>query len=427
MAIASATDDRITVVTKDKGQKGDTGTAGLDGQGFNGVRQSLLDAPLCRLFMPNKLVDTLAGSLTATRATTATYVDRYGVVKTAAIDEMREESEGWLIEGASTNLLTYSEQLDNAAWVKSNTTITANAETSPDGTATADELNTTVASIFNIRQTVTAQNAQAYTASFYAKAGNKEGCIVRFSSTAAPTGPSAAINITNAEVTLNSGLADVKVKPLANGWVRVEASIVTDAAGDLNLTISVADGVTNATTGVIFLWGAQLEALPFASSYIPTTTAAATRAADEVSFSYENNYNFSSFTIASNINMELSGYVLDMNSPTNRVGILVNSASGFNTFIATPVGVSANLVAGTITGANQNNFVSMVYDGATLQNYINGSSGGSASGDPNTLGYEIVIGKRYTGTQRMFGHLRDFRIYDFAINADEAAYLAGVK
>jgi hypothetical protein len=41
---------------------------------------------------------------------------------------------------ARYNLLTYSEQFDNAGWSKSNTTITANATTAPDGTTTADKI-----------------------------------------------------------------------------------------------------------------------------------------------------------------------------------------------------------------------------------------------------------------------------------------------
>jgi len=36
------------------------------------------------------------------------------------------------------NLLTYSEQFDNAAWTKLQSSVTANSATAPDGTTTAD-------------------------------------------------------------------------------------------------------------------------------------------------------------------------------------------------------------------------------------------------------------------------------------------------
>jgi hypothetical protein len=41
----------------------------------------------------------------------------------------------------ANNLLTKTQQFDNAAWTKSNTQVTANASTAPDGTTTADDLN----------------------------------------------------------------------------------------------------------------------------------------------------------------------------------------------------------------------------------------------------------------------------------------------
>jgi hypothetical protein len=41
------------------------------------------------------------------------------------------------------NLLTFSEQFDNAAWTKSSVTVSANSDTAPDGTTTADTLAAT--------------------------------------------------------------------------------------------------------------------------------------------------------------------------------------------------------------------------------------------------------------------------------------------
>ncbi|HGP0311685.1 TPA: hypothetical protein ACLE2D_002416 [Citrobacter freundii] len=47
-------------------------------------------------------------SMTFTRSTIATYIDKSGVLKTAAVNEPRFESEGLLIEGQSTNMALYS-------------------------------------------------------------------------------------------------------------------------------------------------------------------------------------------------------------------------------------------------------------------------------------------------------------------------------
>ena len=85
------------------------------------------------------------------RASTGTYFDSSGVLQTAPANQPRLNhsfvGSAWtqpavLIEPESTNILTYSEQIDNAAWSKialgTRTGVTANAATAPDGNTTAD-------------------------------------------------------------------------------------------------------------------------------------------------------------------------------------------------------------------------------------------------------------------------------------------------
>ena len=49
-------------------------------------------------------------SMTFSRSTTGTYIDKAGVMQTAEIDEPRFLKQGLLIEAGATNLYTYSEQ-----------------------------------------------------------------------------------------------------------------------------------------------------------------------------------------------------------------------------------------------------------------------------------------------------------------------------
>ena len=72
---------------------------------------------------------------------------------------------------------------------------------------------------------------------------------------------------------------------IGNNWYRCSGTITVNTGATTGIIISMADGAgatTYAGNGFdgIFIWGAQLEALPFSTSYIPTTSAQVTRAQD---------------------------------------------------------------------------------------------------------------------------------------------------
>ena len=89
----------------------------------------------------------LDSRVTFARSTTGTFVGSDGLIQTAAINTPRFDYDpvtlackGLLIEEQRVNLLTYSDDFSNAAWTKTNATVTANAVAAPDGTTTADTL-----------------------------------------------------------------------------------------------------------------------------------------------------------------------------------------------------------------------------------------------------------------------------------------------
>jgi len=146
---------------------------------------ALGNEPVRHSVRPSLLLDftntkTLDPRITFTRGSTATYFDNKGVMQSAASGVSRfdhnpstGESLGLLIEEQRTNLLTYSEQFDNAAWAsKLNTTVSANAIIAPDGTLTGDKLVANSGSSTKyIDRTVTVAASTTHAFSVYMKAG----------------------------------------------------------------------------------------------------------------------------------------------------------------------------------------------------------------------------------------------------------------
>jgi hypothetical protein len=191
---------------------------------------------------------------------------------------------GLLIEEQRTNLLTYSEQFDNAVWTKTRSSITADATTSPDGTVDADKLveDTTASSTHVVFQSVVFPASGTVTATIYAKAAERNFVLL-----SRGTLNSCGVNLTTGQIVGVSGTnTTATTQNVGNGWWRV--SLVFPSP-NITTTINIypsLDGVftnrdyTGDGVSGIYIWGAQLEAGAFPTSYIQTVASQVTRSAD---------------------------------------------------------------------------------------------------------------------------------------------------
>jgi hypothetical protein len=222
--------------------------------------------------------------ITFSRGTGATRVNASGFIEVVGnttprfdYDPVTLAPRGLLIEEARTNLATYSEDFTNAVWSKVDATVTANVTASPDGTTTADLLvpNTSTGQHRIDRNTTIP--ATVHTWSCFAKAAGYGFVWLRIGSAGA------AFDLATGVATTPSGGATVTSQSFGNGWWRFSVS-VTAAGNDIvriNVlpSTSTADFAGNGTSG-IYLYGAQLEAGAFATSYIPTVASTVSRSAD---------------------------------------------------------------------------------------------------------------------------------------------------
>jgi hypothetical protein len=191
---------------------------------------------------------------------------------------------GLLVEEARTNLALRSAEFTNASWTKSNATVTANVTNAPDGTATALKLAEDAATGFHgINQLATLVSGTAYTQTFFVKAAERNWIALTEGNNVTAT---AYFNLATGAIGTVSGTGSpsATIVPFGNGWYRVSLTFTPIAnAGNIQIRTATADGTANyaGTVGSgVYVWGAQLEAGAFATSYIPTIASTVTRSAD---------------------------------------------------------------------------------------------------------------------------------------------------
>lgn len=245
------------------------------------------------------------GDLTWTRTSTAIRTNSSSLLESMAtgvprLSYMYGSCPAVLLEPQRTNLGLYSQQLDDASWGKVNSSVTANSTTSPDGTTNADTLTGDGTNNQHYIAGTTSGNITSgttYTYSIYAKKNTNNFIQLWISN--AFGGMFANFDLNNGVVgTLGIGSGGSNptssIQSVGNGWYRCSMTFVPTSTGIVGLLCIIttsasaprAEGNTLSTS--VYLYGAQLEAGAYPTTYIPTTSATATRVAD--SFSRNNIY-----------------------------------------------------------------------------------------------------------------------------------------
>ncbi len=185
-----------------------------------------------------------------------------------------------LLEPQSTNLITYSE--DFSEWTtEANVEVTDNSINSPDGTQNAAKLQLTGSSSGTDGKIsfAVSPNATTHTFSVFAKKGNHDYIYI-WMNISGGTNITRWIDLDDGSVNVGSGTATVTTTSFSNDWWKIEYTF--DATDLSSIRLEVADDSASTGTGGdnIYVWGAQLEELPYVTSYIPTNGSTVTRDAE---------------------------------------------------------------------------------------------------------------------------------------------------
>ena len=227
-----------------------------------------------------------------TRSTGGTRVNKDGLIEMVTnnkprIDFLNDSNGALLLEPNRMNLVTYSEAFDNGIWTTSGVSVTSGT-ISPDGTANAFKLVESSTSAIHYIKTanITVSNSTTYTMSFFAKKGERNIAVRDGSSDSF-----VSIDLTNNLVLDSLGLS-TSIELISNGWYRIDVSYLSTSTICAFQLITLSPSYTSGSpwssytgdgTSGVYIYGAQLELGSYATSYIPTQGATATRVAETCS------------------------------------------------------------------------------------------------------------------------------------------------
>ena len=192
---------------------------------------------------------------------------------------------GALIEEQRTNFALQSADFSAAAWAKSNVVAALDSTVlSPDGTP-ANKITVQATTFASLTQGITGPGSSAgNTYTIYARRGSGDvdgqSFLLRNSTT--------SVNVANCAIDYGTGVLTTyagtcTATAVGNGWWRIRVTATTGISnGDALICYAGWTGGTVAAGTFAYLWGAQLEAGAFPTSYIPTVASQVTRSGDRL-------------------------------------------------------------------------------------------------------------------------------------------------
>ena len=378
------------------------------------------------------------------RASTATYINKSGVLTVAGINEPRFEREGLLIEGTRTNLLINS--TDPSKWNKS---------TSLDVTETGTDSFGFNYGRFVVQDSIVGTSKAHTIIGLYSSAGGVDtsgdekhvtiSCRVKsevdniavrilfehYDGEVRTSIGAANLNLTTRIISKTGQTSRVtarSVKDDATGWIFFEATLKADTTENTVggfVQYSPDTGQMVASGDCLDVTTPQIEAGAGASSFIVTGSAPATRASDMVTVPIKNNLYNLPFTVLCEVHKNwyktpnAAPRVFDTGGHQTGAVITMGfgSSGGYDGFPYCDIGGSNRRI-------NENARLEKMLIGMRVKSERSTCvvSNGKLSSETKTTWTYIqssatirIGGQTTTGQRHLFGHVRNFRVWHKAL------------
>jgi hypothetical protein len=335
---------------------------------------------------------------TVDRGTDATYVGRDGLIvnetgdDTPRIDFTDNTDGHLLLEPQSTNLVTYSEDFEQ--WQSfGSITINSNFATSPDGTQNASRLQWTNATNY-IYQSLS-HIGNDHTLSIYMKSNTASSQSVRLFMDNGAQGQDANVTTEWQRFTFSNSSATTQSNRNV-GLIKSGTQV-----GDLDILIAFA----------------QFEALPYASSYIPTNGSTVTRDAEtctgagsSADFNSEEGVLYAEIAALANdgTSRRIS---LSNGSISNRVSLEIDETAN-----RIRVHINASLITYDASDLTSFNKIAVKYKVNDHALWLNGVEVATSSSSEQPSGMNVLSFTNPTEAQVFYGKCKAIRVYKEALS-----------
>jgi len=333
-----------------------------------------------------------------------------------------------LLEPSRTNLLTHSEYI--ADWSQTNATTASNQATSPEGVNNASLSTATGSGAHAPYDTLAASvtSGANYTMSIFYKKGTTN--YLRFEE--GYTGIGIDIDIDAESATPRNGATNANIEDYGNSWYRASFGFTGHGSGSSQIVVYIknsSDQTSYTASGEsVYLYGAQLEAGSYPTSYIPTYGTSASRAADIPTISSGSSiFNDSEGTFYAEIeglSDTTSTKVITIGDGTssNRLQIFYQAGTNITTNL---ISGGSSQTTGFTTAATQtdNNKVLIRYASNNAKMYLNGAEIASDVSVTPPSGLNVLRFNNGTGAALFEGEVKQLLYFDTALTDAECIAL----